>query len=451
MKQLTFTLLLCLVSLTASAQLKHTLNFSGTLTGVPAKGNRTLLVEFYFGGDWHPGDTFSLKGNNTFRYKLNNYQPGQCRLRLWGTLKDYVDFIYPADYTDTVLIMRGDVADMKKRTVQFSGSPENEAYNKLLAINARMKADAQLKGANFDALMINANKGFTQLATTYPFTFTGEVLTKIYYNAVRAEKTEYLKQYPKEEDFLREKWLSFINFMDKRNLRHTGFKDVLDLYYNSCYAQNTAAGNIDYIKHVMWYAELNEEVGNYLYVHLLKKFSSEKDESSTEYLLANYTRGCTDDEVEISPKKMVTALSNARPGNVAHEILLPTTTGLPESLTALSAKNKVTLIFFWRSGCDHCHAFIPDLEKLYAKYHAKGLEVLGVSIDKNSADWVADLQAHTPPWPNVWADRTARTDIGIYYPVFGTPTLIAVGQDGKIMSRLINHLTIEAYLKTIFP
>lgn len=47
-------------------------------------------------------------------------------------------------------------------------------------------------------------------------------------------------------------------------------------------------------------------------------------------------------------------------------------------LTLASLKGKVVLINFWTFGCYNCQNTIPHVKDLYAKYHAKGFEIVGI-------------------------------------------------------------------------
>jgi cytochrome c biogenesis protein CcmG/thiol:disulfide interchange protein DsbE len=53
-----------------------------------------------------------------------------------------------------------------------------------------------------------------------------------------------------------------------------------------------------------------------------------------------------------------------------------------KSVTAASLAGKVAVVDFWATWCAPCREELPMLQKLFKKYAAQGLVVVGVSVDK---------------------------------------------------------------------
>ncbi|HEX7477990.1 MAG TPA: TlpA disulfide reductase family protein [Polyangiales bacterium] len=66
------------------------------------------------------------------------------------------------------------------------------------------------------------------------------------------------------------------------------------------------------------------------------------------------------------------------------EIGLSDLTG--KTVTAASLAGKVVIVDFWATWCAPCREELPMLDKLYQKYRAQGLVVIGVSVDKDVAN-----------------------------------------------------------------
>lgn len=113
------------------------------------------------------------------------------------------------------------------------------------------------------------------------------------------------------------------------------------------------------------------------------------------------------------------AVGDAFPGmdGMALEGKLPATGG------------QVLLVDFWASWCAPCKASFPSLAKIHADYAARGVVVLGVSVDQSAGGYTAFLKKHTPPFATV---RDAAQKLVATVKVPTMPTSYVIGRDGRI-------------------
>jgi cytochrome c biogenesis protein CcmG/thiol:disulfide interchange protein DsbE len=99
----------------------------------------------------------------------------------------------------------------------------------------------------------------------------------------------------------------------------------------------------------------------------------------------------------------------------------------PVKLAAL--KGKVVYVDFWASWCSPCKQSFPWMNDMQAKYGARGLQIVGVTVDKKRED--ADkFLASTPAKFLVGYDTTGKA-AEVYKPK-GMPTSFLIGADGVV-------------------
>lgn len=123
------------------------------------------------------------------------------------------------------------------------------------------------------------------------------------------------------------------------------------------------------------------------------------------------------------------------PGN-SIEINGPTVEG--KQFTMEQYKGKVVLVDFWATWCGPCIEELPNVVKLYNDYHAKGFEVIGISLDQDEESLKKFIETRELKWPTIFfperEDQGWNNPIARHYGISGIPTAILVNQEGKVVS-----------------
>jgi peroxiredoxin len=126
--------------------------------------------------------------------------------------------------------------------------------------------------------------------------------------------------------------------------------------------------------------------------------------------------------------------SQMRPGQNAADLSLPDLTGKMVSLSDF--KGKVVLLDFWASWCGPCRHNNPRLVKLYSKYHGKGLEIYGVSLDEDMHSWKKAVHNDKLSWVQVIDDKGWEATSIVTYGIDFIPSSFLIDRNGVI--RTIN-------------
>jgi thiol-disulfide isomerase/thioredoxin len=115
-----------------------------------------------------------------------------------------------------------------------------------------------------------------------------------------------------------------------------------------------------------------------------------------------------------------------------------------------SFKGKYVLVDFWASWCGPCRAENPNVVSAYKKYHDKGFEIFGVSLDDNKTKWMAAVEKDKLTWPQVsdlkgWQNEAAKA-----YGVTSIPFNLLIDKEGKILAKGLRGAELEAALAKIF-
>src|SRR5882762_5297939 len=139
--------------------------------------------------------------------------------------------------------------------------------------------------------------------------------------------------------------------------------------------------------------------------------------------------------------------SQMRQGQNAADLSLPDVTGKMVSLSEL--RGKVVLIDFWASWCGPCRHNNPRLVKLYNKYHEKGLEIYGVSLDEDMVSWKKAVHQDKLIWIQVIDDKGwDATSINTYGVDF-IPSSFLIDKQGIIRTMNAEGSELESSVKDL--
>jgi thiol-disulfide isomerase/thioredoxin len=104
-----------------------------------------------------------------------------------------------------------------------------------------------------------------------------------------------------------------------------------------------------------------------------------------------------------------------------------------------SYRGKVVLVDFWATWCGPCIAELPNVKEVYKKYHEKGFDVVGISLDHVRQSLENFVKKEEIPWAQLYDEEKQRgkgwnCPMALKYGVSGIPLAILVDKEGKVVS-----------------
>jgi peroxiredoxin len=109
------------------------------------------------------------------------------------------------------------------------------------------------------------------------------------------------------------------------------------------------------------------------------------------------------------------------------------TAGKPLSIA--NYKGKVVLLDFWATWCPPCRAELPNVIKTYNAYHNKGFEIIGISLDKDSAKLASFTKEQNMTWAQYFDGLMWQNKLATKYGITSIPATFLLDGQGTIIGK----------------
>jgi peroxiredoxin len=135
-------------------------------------------------------------------------------------------------------------------------------------------------------------------------------------------------------------------------------------------------------------------------------------------------------------------------GKAAPDVVARDVNGEPFRLDAL--RGKYVLVDFWATWCAPCVAELPRVQAAYAKYHDRGFEVVGVSLDESKTAVTDFVKARGIPWRQLH-NASAGADLVEAFGVGSIPATFLINPRGVIVRLELRGPGLDQALTRLLP
>ena len=179
-----------------------------------------------------------------------------------------------------------------------------------------------------------------------------------------------------------------------------------------------------------------------IYSNILMRNSGFKE---TRGMYDSMGKGAKDTQFGRIIKERIDRLSKTDNGAKAPDFTLHDLNGNPVTMSAVKAKVKI--IDFWASWCGPCRLNNPALKEIYADFHDKGLEIIGVSLDEEKEDWALAVEKDGLAWINVSSLKGWDCEVARLYNVKGIPALFVLDENNNIIATGLRDEQLRVFLQ----
>jgi peroxiredoxin len=113
-------------------------------------------------------------------------------------------------------------------------------------------------------------------------------------------------------------------------------------------------------------------------------------------------------------------------------------------------KGKYVMLDFWASWCAPCRQENPNVVKQYAKFHSKGFNIVGISLDETKEAWQQAIDADNLTWQHGSDLKRFEGPTEVLYRIEAIPSNFIIDPQGVIIAKNITGVKLEEFLNKTF-
>ena len=96
-------------------------------------------------------------------------------------------------------------------------------------------------------------------------------------------------------------------------------------------------------------------------------------------------------------------------------------------------RGKVVLVDFWATWCSSCQEEIPYERAAYQKYHSRGFEIVGISLDEDKPALLKFTREKGMVWPQYYDGKGWDNAISTSFGIKSLPAMWLVNKEGILV------------------